>query len=63
MVLIPKSGTVISIHTHPNLEFTTPISERILQPESILRSSVDASLLVESLLDLGMCIFLCHNRD
>ncbi|KIL71365.1 hypothetical protein M378DRAFT_194546 [Amanita muscaria Koide BX008] len=47
-----RDGTVISIRPSPNLEFTRPIEERLHEPDSILRSSVDASILVESLLDL-----------
>ncbi|KAF9459651.1 hypothetical protein BDZ94DRAFT_1291491 [Collybia nuda] len=51
-IFLLPNGTVISIHPSPNLDFTTPISERILQSDSVLRISADASLLVESLLDL-----------
>ncbi|KAG6829238.1 hypothetical protein H0H93_014555 [Arthromyces matolae] len=47
-------GTVITIHPKPSLDYTAPIRERILQPESVLRTSEDASLLVEALLDLGI---------
>ncbi|KAM6498834.1 magnesium transporter [Amanita muscaria] len=47
-----RDGTVISIRPSPNLEFTRPIEERLHEPDSILRSSADASILVESLLDL-----------
>ncbi|KAG6865230.1 hypothetical protein C0991_004288 [Blastosporella zonata] len=34
--------------------FTAPIRERLLQDDSVLRVSVDASLLVQSLLDLAV---------
>ena len=47
------SGTVISIHPSPSLEFTAPISERLHRPDSLLRTSEDPSLLVQSLLDLS----------
>ncbi|KAF9486439.1 hypothetical protein BDN70DRAFT_869982 [Pholiota conissans] len=47
-----SDGTVISIHTSPSLEFSLPIKERLNLPDSILRVSEDASLLVEALLDL-----------
>ena len=45
-------GTVISIHPS-TLDYTSPIAERLTQPDSVLRTSEDASLLVQSLLDLG----------
>ncbi|PPQ78053.1 hypothetical protein CVT25_015598 [Psilocybe cyanescens] len=45
-------GTVISIHPTVNLQYTSPIAERIHRADSVLRTSEDASLLVESLLDL-----------
>ncbi|KAG6872489.1 hypothetical protein C0995_009351 [Termitomyces sp. Mi166 len=45
--------TVITIHPKADLEFTAPVRERLLHPESVLRTSEDASLLVEGLLDLG----------
>ncbi|KAF8190242.1 hypothetical protein K438DRAFT_1676097 [Mycena galopus ATCC 62051] len=47
-----RSGTVISIHSKPNLEITEPITSRVRQFDSILRTSADASLLVQSLLGL-----------
>lgn len=46
-------GTVISIHPESTLDYTSPIAERLTQPDSVLRTSEDASLLVQSLLDLG----------
>ncbi|KJA28536.1 hypothetical protein HYPSUDRAFT_62186 [Hypholoma sublateritium FD-334 SS-4] len=51
-VFLQPDGTVISIRTTPNLDFTSPIAERLHRSDSILRVSEDASLLVESLLDL-----------
>lgn len=47
------AGTVISIRPSPNVDFTSPITERLHMPSSVLRTSEDASILVESLLDLG----------
>lgn len=46
---------MISLHPAANLDFTFPIAERLHRADSILRVSEDASLLVESLLDLGEC--------
>ncbi|KAF5379226.1 hypothetical protein D9615_006046 [Tricholomella constricta] len=51
-IFLLRNGTVITIHPRPDLDFTAPISERLLHPESVLRTSEDASLLVEGLLDL-----------
>jgi len=54
--LIPPdvhAGTVISVHPTPSLEFTASITERLHRDDSVLRTSEDASILVESLLDLG----------
>ncbi|PFH46269.1 hypothetical protein AMATHDRAFT_155773 [Amanita thiersii Skay4041] len=51
-IFLLPDGTVISVHPEPNLEFTKPIAERLHKPDSVLRTSVDASILVESLLDL-----------
>jgi hypothetical protein len=48
-----RAGTVISIHPNLNLKCTSPIEERLHRPDSVLRTSEDASLLVQSLLDLG----------
>ncbi|GLB42205.1 putative corA-like Mg2+ transporter protein [Lyophyllum shimeji] len=50
--LLRDGGTVITIYPSPTLEFTSPITERLLHRESILRTSEDSSLLVESMLDL-----------
>ncbi|KAJ7273360.1 hypothetical protein C8J57DRAFT_1317642 [Mycena rebaudengoi] len=51
-IFLLREGTVISIHATPNLEFTQPITERLQRPDSVLRTSEDPSILVESLLDL-----------
>ncbi|KAF7359434.1 CorA-like protein [Mycena sanguinolenta] len=51
----PKSeypGTVISIRPTPNLEFTEPVTERMHQHDSVIRTSEDPAILFESLLDL-----------
>ena len=53
----PRSGTVVTIHQDNRLAFTQPITDRLRQRDTGLRSTADASLLVESLIDLGgyMC--------
>ena len=47
------SGTVISINSTPDHDFTAPILARLKQRDTSLRTTADASLLVQSLLDLG----------
>ncbi len=47
-------GTVITIHQDTKLDFTAPITQRLRQRDTGLRATADASLLVESLLDLGL---------
>ncbi|KAF8913152.1 hypothetical protein CPB84DRAFT_1833411 [Gymnopilus junonius] len=51
-IFLLSNGTVISIHPSLSLLYTAPITERLHRQDSVLRSSEDASLLVESLLDL-----------
>ncbi|KAI0042588.1 hypothetical protein FA95DRAFT_1610080 [Auriscalpium vulgare] len=51
-IFLYRDGTVISFHPDPSLDFTEPITARIRQRDSSLRTTADASLLVESLLDL-----------
>ncbi|TFY82441.1 hypothetical protein EWM64_g1576 [Hericium alpestre] len=52
-IFLMRDGTVISIHPDAtSLDFTSPIAARIRQRDTSLRASADASLLVESLLDL-----------
>ncbi|KAJ7184152.1 hypothetical protein C8R46DRAFT_882360 [Mycena filopes] len=51
-IFLLRDGTVISIHPRPNLEFTEPITERMNQHDSVLRTSEDPAILVEGLLDL-----------
>ncbi|RPD82705.1 hypothetical protein L226DRAFT_476045 [Lentinus tigrinus ALCF2SS1-7] len=47
-----RDGTVISIHKDNTLNFTAPITERLRQRDTGLRTTADPSLLVESLIDL-----------
>ncbi|TFK24275.1 magnesium transporter [Coprinopsis marcescibilis] len=49
-----RDGTVISINHDPDLEFSAPISARLLQRDTVLRKSVDPSLLVHALLDIAV---------
>jgi len=51
-VFLLRDGTVISLHTAPSLKFTSPISKRIHQRDTGLRTSADPSLLVHAILDL-----------
>ncbi|KAH6911137.1 hypothetical protein BKA70DRAFT_1099837 [Coprinopsis sp. MPI-PUGE-AT-0042] len=53
-IFLLRNGTVISIHPSPNLDYSAPITERLHQEESVLRTSNDASLLVQSLIDLSV---------
>ena len=52
-IFLLRDGTVISIHRDTNLRFTEPITERLRQRDTGLRTTADPSLLVESLIDLG----------
>ncbi|KAA1477253.1 hypothetical protein DENSPDRAFT_884939 [Dentipellis sp. KUC8613] len=51
-IFLFRDGTVISIHPDANLDLTAPIAGRVRQRDTSLRKTADASLLVESLLDL-----------
>lgn len=51
-IFLLRDGTVISMHATPDLELTQPITRRLRQRDTGLRSSADPSLLVQSLLDL-----------
>ncbi|KAJ7638118.1 hypothetical protein B0H17DRAFT_483785, partial [Mycena rosella] len=51
-IFLFRDGTVISMHSTPDLELTQPITRRLRQRDTGLRTSADASLLVQSLLDL-----------
>ena len=46
-------GTVITIHPDTTLKLTTPIADRLRQSDSGLRTSSDASLLIEGIIDLS----------
>ena len=60
--LMESAGTVISIHTVPNLRLTSPISGRLRQRDTGLRNSADPSLLVHALLDLSAYLMFCSNH-
>ncbi|CAE6443351.1 unnamed protein product [Rhizoctonia solani] len=47
-----RDGTLITIHREPAWEFGVPIYERLRLRDTLLRSSGDASLLLQSLIDL-----------
>ncbi|KAI0348334.1 hypothetical protein BDW22DRAFT_1350517 [Trametopsis cervina] len=47
-----RDGTVITVHQDNKLALTAPITERLRQRDTGLRTTADPSLLVESLLDL-----------
>jgi Mg2+ and Co2+ transporter CorA len=47
-----RDGTVISIHQTPSSKFSEPILTRLRTSDSVLRSTADPSLLLESILDL-----------
>ncbi|KAJ7470404.1 hypothetical protein FB451DRAFT_1037977 [Mycena latifolia] len=51
-IFLLREGTVISIHPTANLEFTRPVTERMHQHDSVLRTSEDPAMIVEGLLDL-----------
>ncbi|OSD01191.1 hypothetical protein PYCCODRAFT_1436682 [Trametes coccinea BRFM310] len=51
-IFLFRDGTVISIHKDNTLDFTAPITERLRQRDTGLRTTADPSLLVQSLLDL-----------
>jgi Mg2+ and Co2+ transporter CorA len=51
-IFLCRDGTVISLSRGRSLEFTAPIRERLRHPDTGLRASADASMLVQALLDL-----------
>ncbi|KAJ7765334.1 magnesium transporter [Mycena metata] len=51
-IFLLRDGTVISIHSTPSLRITEPITNRLRQFDTGLRTSADPSLLVQSLLAL-----------
>lgn len=46
-------GVIISIYPDATLDFTAPIVDRLRRRDTVLRTSADASLLVQSLVDLS----------
>jgi Mg2+ and Co2+ transporter CorA len=58
LFLLRGGDCVISIHPLPDLQLTQPIMNRLKNPASGLRTSTDASLLVQSLLDLTVDLVL-----
>jgi len=51
-IFLLREGTVISIRPTQNLQFTEPVTERMHQHDSVLRTSEDPAILLEALLDL-----------
>ncbi|TBU36277.1 hypothetical protein BD309DRAFT_1024474 [Dichomitus squalens] len=51
-VFLPRDGTVVSMHNDTRLALTAPMAERLRQRDTVLRTSADPTLLVQSLLDL-----------
>ncbi|EJD54494.1 hypothetical protein AURDEDRAFT_148244 [Auricularia subglabra TFB-10046 SS5] len=51
-ILLWRDGTVISIYAKPGADYAAPILSRLKMRDSILRSTADPSLLVQSMLDL-----------
>ncbi|KAI5981396.1 hypothetical protein EDD15DRAFT_2412052, partial [Pisolithus albus] len=51
-VFLLRNGTVISIFSRDSVNFAESIMARLQEPETGMRMSADASLLVQSLLDL-----------
>ncbi|CAK5269268.1 unnamed protein product [Mycena citricolor] len=51
-IFLLRDGTVISLHSAPNLDLTQSITTRLRQFNSMLRMSADAPLLVQSILNI-----------
>ncbi|KAF9444027.1 magnesium transporter [Macrolepiota fuliginosa MF-IS2] len=51
-IFLFRDGTIISIHSKSTLDFTAPITHRLRQPDTVLRTTPDPSILVHALLDL-----------
>ncbi|KAF8585122.1 hypothetical protein K439DRAFT_1082558 [Ramaria rubella] len=51
-IFLLRDGTVISIHQTPSPAFAEPILTRLRASDTVLRSTADPSLLVQSILDL-----------
>ncbi|TFK24278.1 hypothetical protein FA15DRAFT_669718 [Coprinopsis marcescibilis] len=49
-----RNGTVISINHSPDLDFSAPIVARLQTRDTVLRKSVDPSLLIHALLDIAV---------
>ena len=49
-----REGVVITINQAPNLEFSAPIATRLTQRDTVLRKSIDPSLLIHALLDIAV---------
>ncbi|KAJ7694996.1 hypothetical protein B0H14DRAFT_3120256 [Mycena olivaceomarginata] len=47
-IFLLREGTVISIRPTPNLEFTDPVTERINQHDSVIRTSEDPAILIDT---------------
>lgn len=47
-----REGVVITLNQAPNLDFSAPISMRLTQRDTVLRKSIDPSLLIHALLDI-----------
>ncbi|KAJ4473129.1 hypothetical protein J3R30DRAFT_3514880 [Lentinula aciculospora] len=53
-ILLSRDGTVITLHRTTNAKLTEPIRERLSRADTLLRSTCDASFLVQSILDLAV---------
>jgi len=51
-IFLLRDGTIISIHQTPTAEFADPILNRLRTRDTVLRTTADPSLLLESILDL-----------
>ncbi|KAJ3777804.1 hypothetical protein FB446DRAFT_783971 [Lentinula raphanica] len=51
---LKQASTVITVHRTPNTKLMEPIRERLGRISTLLRSTSDASLLVQSILDLAV---------
>jgi Mg2+ and Co2+ transporter CorA len=51
-IFLLRDGTLVSIHQTPNSEFSEPILNRLRTRDTVLRTTADASLLLQSILDL-----------
>ena len=58
MLSCDAPGTVVTIHQDNKLDVTKPIRERLRLRDTGLRQTADASLLVQSLIDLSGYIYI-----